>query len=289
MKHTACGGVWEIRTDPKTTEYVVVEGARKRDYGPEEKEARAEMAFLSEAEREKRRNDAFAGLEGRIEEQGLEKKQKERVDELYEAALGWEDPYTANSKLRKVFRARRKVLEKEEDHKGSIQNKFSLGIDIVDELDSDKLRAKLVDFDVRDAGEDEAARKPLFVGENNHTTKEMATTKTRKLKHEMKTEKTRLELRHTLLGNTRAAINPFSSEATSALKGSTRAPIALLKRKRGDDSSLSLPGAKISPTALQVSSETPNSHHTNITNPEATRMSPMSGDPPVVLVGYESD
>lgn len=36
MKHTACGGEWEIRTDPKTTQYICIEGCRKRDYGPQD-------------------------------------------------------------------------------------------------------------------------------------------------------------------------------------------------------------------------------------------------------------
>src|SRR5690348_2194395 len=49
MKHSACGGWWEIRTDPQKSEYIVTEGARRRDYGPENKGAEAEgdLKFLT--------------------------------------------------------------------------------------------------------------------------------------------------------------------------------------------------------------------------------------------------
>ena len=33
LRHSACGGAIEIRTDPKTSEYVVISGARRREYG----------------------------------------------------------------------------------------------------------------------------------------------------------------------------------------------------------------------------------------------------------------
>lgn len=209
MKHTACGGWWEIRTDPKNAAYVVVEGARKREYGPEEKDGgegeAGEMKFLSEAERERRREDAFAALEGRKEEGQGDKERKERVEELYDAAEVWRDPYEINARMRREFRGRRKELEREGRANGKIQEKLSFGFEVLGELESDGARAGLVEFGRGNTGL-EAMEKPLF----ETRAPEKASVKGI-LKAEIKAEKSRMELRQALVGNTRVAIDPFLS------------------------------------------------------------------------------
>lgn len=288
MKHTACGGIWEIRTDPKKSEYVVVEGARKRDHGPEEKEARAEMGFLTEAEREKRRNDAFAGLEGRIEEKGLEKKHKERVEELYEASMAWEDPYSANAKLRKVFRTRRKVLEKEQEHKESMQDRFGLGIEISDETESDIINAQMVGFGVDPGDEDQAARKPLFAEDSSTVTNDPVVPKVPKLKKELKMEKTKLDLQKSLIGNTRAVINPFSFEAGGSRRASRKSRTLPLKRKRDDDSPSSTSTTDSIPNLLDVSTGPAKDSSSPLDHPIRAPLPAPSAAPPI-LEGYDSD
>jgi hypothetical protein len=67
MKHVACGGAIEIRTDPKNTAYVVTEGARKRDLG-EDKVEEGDIKIMTQEEREARRDNAFAALEGKVED-----------------------------------------------------------------------------------------------------------------------------------------------------------------------------------------------------------------------------
>ncbi|KAF2870329.1 CWC16 protein [Massariosphaeria phaeospora] len=230
MKHTACGGWWEIRTDPQNTEYVVVEGARKRDYGPEEK-AEGELAFLTEEEKERRRKDAFANFEGKAAEKGLEKKNKERVEDLYDVAEVWRDPYEVNARLRRDFRVRRKVLEKEERHKEGMQDKFSLGLDIADEIETDRIRAGLVEFGAT-AGDwklDEASRKPLFVTMDVNKAIESSAPKKKRLKAEIRAEKNRLNLQQTLIGNTRAAMDPFLAKTTAT---TSKLDLGILNRKR---------------------------------------------------------
>ena len=233
MKHTACGGSWEIRTDPQKSEYVVVEGARRRDYGPEEKgaEADGDLKFLTEEEREKRREDAFANLEGKVEEKGLEKRNKERIEELYDQSEVWRDPYDVNARLRKDFRAQRKVWKKEDRHKEGMQNKFSLGIDIADETEADRMRAGLVEFGTRGSSikdSEDGRWKPLFT--ERETEKAAGTTpKTKKLKSEMAAQKSREALQQTLVSNTRATMDPFLSNNASL---SSKASFGILKRKR---------------------------------------------------------
>ncbi|KAF2847518.1 DUF572-domain-containing protein [Plenodomus tracheiphilus IPT5] len=228
MKHTACGGWWEIRTDPSKSEYIVHEGARRRDYGTVE-EGEGELKMLSTEERERRREDAFAGLEGKVEQKALDKGNKERVEELYERSGVWRDPYDVNARLRKEFRGRRKVWKREERYKEGMQEKFSLGLDIVDETEGDRVRAKMVEFGgAADVG-GEGMWKPLF---EDKEVGDMDGSKTKKLKSEIAAEKSRQSLQKTLVGNTRAVVDPFLAKGNSA---PPRVSLGLLKRKRDSE------------------------------------------------------
>lgn len=228
MKHSACGGEWEIRTDPAKSEYVVMEGCRRREYGPTEV-GDGEMKFLTQEEREKRREDAFAGLEGKMEQKGEDARNKERVEELYEQSECWRDPYDVNGKMRQVFRAKRKVWKREDKHKEGMQDKFCLGMEIADESEGDRARAKLVDFG---AGNDESNRawKPLFNEIPPRSGNPMG--KTKRTKPALAAEKSRQSLQHTLVSNTRAAVDPFLvADAFMPPKIN----LGLLKRKRAPD------------------------------------------------------
>jgi coiled-coil domain-containing protein 130 len=233
MKHTPCGGWWEIRTDPQNSAYVVTEGARKREYGPDEKgaEADGDLKFLTEVEKQKRREDAFANLEGRLEDKGTENKNRQRIEELYDKSEVWRDPYEVNARLRKDFRVKRKVWQKEERHKEGMQDKFSLGLDIADETDADRMRAGLIEFGASVEGErnmEDLSWKPLFA-ETNTTKLVEPAPKTKKLKAEIAAEKSRQSLQQKLVGNTKAAMDPFLSRDSSA---TTRVNLGILKRKR---------------------------------------------------------
>lgn len=280
MKHTACGGWWEIRTDPKNAEYVVVEGARRREYGSGEageEEEGGEKKFLSEEERERRREDAFASLEGKVEEKGQERGNKERVEELYEQAEVWRDPYEVNARLRRGFRAQRKVLKREERYKEGMQEKFSLGLEIADETEADGIRAQLVEFGTAGTSEDkveEVARKPLFVAKDTAVTAAPVGSKAKKLKAEIKAENSRQNLQQTLVGNTMASIDPFLSTDS---KTASKMNLGILKRKRTIES----PQEDVTSSALETVS-TSDSMETN---------TPAKKPPALctALVDYDSD
>lgn len=268
MKHTACGGEWEIRTDPKTTQYVCVEGCRKRDYGPEDGgEQDGELRFLSEAEKAKRRDDAFAGLEGKLEDKARDKGNKERIEELYGKAEVWRDPYDVNARLRKEMRDRRKVWKKEEKHREGMQDKFSLGLEILDETDVDRQKAGLIEFGAaKDASE---AWKPLFAESHDESADEPSTRpKTQKLKAEIAAEQSLKDLRQKLVGNTRAVVDPFASREVSS---KTRPNLGLLKRKRDVEMEAVPAPQSLLPTPDSTDSATP----------------PAAGL--AALVGYDSD
>ncbi|KAF2760358.1 hypothetical protein EJ05DRAFT_282385 [Pseudovirgaria hyperparasitica] len=218
MKHSVCGGAVEIRTDPGRADYVVYEGGRKRDYGAaaasadDEEGGVGEGRFLSEEERAKRRSDAFASLEGKVEEKAKVRESRERVEELYAAReKDWKDPYAASKRLRSGFRKDRKVRAGQEEERGRIRDRYGFGeeFEIVDETEGDRARAGLIEFGAAD-GEDLAA-KPLFALADSDA-KEGVMIGLTKAKKEAAGRKVKLQKQ--LQGNTRAALDPFRISKT---------------------------------------------------------------------------
>lgn len=208
MKHTACGGWIEIRTDPKNTAYVVVEGARKRDTG-EDVVREGDLVIESAEEREKRQSDAFAVLEGRVEEKKQVFSDKTRIEELWaDKERGWDDPYERSRKLRKVFREERKVREKDAERTEELRDKMSLGVELLAESEQDRRRAGFVDFRGVDGetAANKAKSKPLFASAG---------------------QKQRQSLQLEVENNTRAAVDPFLSGNKPTLPA-----VPLVKRKR---------------------------------------------------------
>ncbi|KAL8878218.1 MAG: hypothetical protein Q9198_003926 [Flavoplaca austrocitrina] len=229
MKHNVCGGWIEIRTDPKNTAYVVVEGAKKRDTG-DDVVKEGDYVIQSAEEKEKMQNDAFAALEGRVEEKKQVFSDKSRIEELYRGKeRDWDDPFYANKRLRKTFRVERKVREQEGKKTEDLKERMSLGMDLLAESEEDRRRAGYVDFGVED-GEMAVAKatsKPLFGAsvpklDDGSKAKTPATTKTVKAVQDHR-EKLRMELGN----NTRAAVDPFlHSEKPSTLN------TPVIKRKK---------------------------------------------------------
>ncbi|KAL8766582.1 MAG: hypothetical protein Q9194_006224 [Teloschistes cf. exilis] len=229
MKHNVCGGAIEIQTDPKNTAYVVTDGAKKRDTG-DEKILEGDMIIRSAEEREQLQNDAFAALEGRVEEKRQTSTDKSRIEDLYrEKEKAWDDPYAASKKLRKVFRVERKARQRDEERTEDLKDKMSLGMDLVAETEEDTRRAGLVDFGVTD-GEMavvKAKSKPLF-GRTS------STQSIGQMPLSTKTHAGARGVRETLqseLGkNTRAAMDPFLIDNKS-----TTTTTSMIKRKTPAD------------------------------------------------------
>jgi coiled-coil domain-containing protein 130 len=208
MKHIPCQGTIEIRTDPKNTAYVVAEGGKARDYrDPHDRirEGEGGVPILTEQEREKRREDAFAQLEGRVEEKQQVKDNTKRIRELYETReRDWDDPWSANKRIRQSFRQERKVLKKEEDANQALKDRIGTDIDILPETEEDTTRAKLVRYGPS-AGEIDTAGvilKPVFSTSGHRTTRTTS-------KHSSEKSDRKEALRRRLCSNTRASLNPF--------------------------------------------------------------------------------
>lgn len=268
LRHAACGGVIEIRTDPKNAEYVVVSGARRRDYGGggagegagDGKDGSlvgsGAAAIVTERERAEMRESAFGKLEKTIADREQVVLAGRRIGELQDVAeRQWEDPYAQNRRLRKAFRAGRHEREREAAKAGELKERMGLGIELLPETEEDAKRAGLVDFGALDADEDEpgvdkALARPLFGQETvqkdeKKGRRRSATHRQGKLKSEMAASRTRENLVSEIVTNTRAARDPFldfgSKECT--LKGPVRLPG--LKRKRAADEATDPPQAAV--------------------------------------------
>jgi coiled-coil domain-containing protein 130 len=204
MKHTACSGWIEIRTDPKNTAYVVTEGGKARDYGDLEdkvREGEKGELILTPEERERRREDAFSMLEGRVDEKQQGKENQQRIAELYQASQkDWKDTWSANRRLREGFRKERKRIRREDDEKDRLKEKLGTDIDILPATEEDAKRAGLVSFGETES--QDAGAKAVFRSKDSATIRTQSTGTT--------TKENRAEiLRRQLLSNTRATVNPF--------------------------------------------------------------------------------
>ncbi|KAG0651300.1 Coiled-coil domain-containing [Hyphodiscus hymeniophilus] len=230
MKHVACGGLIEIRTDPQNTAYVVTEGARKRDLG-DDKVEEGDIKILTPEEREKLRANAFAALEGKVEDKLALAHAKKRLEELQDISdQQWEDPYAKNVKLRNTFREGRMLREREAGVTAALQDKMSLGIDLLPEHEDDKQRAEFIEFGGLDQEKalTRAFSRPLFSSEEGPVKKRGSKTSKRRKAEDLAKKKTADAIAE-IQGNTRAAMDPFLPNAPKA------APKSLLvgvKRKR---------------------------------------------------------
>lgn len=230
MKHVVCGGWIEVRTDPKNTAYVVTEGAKKRDTG-EDKIQEGEIRITTEEERARLESDAFAKLEGKVEDKQRTVSDKSRIEELYNTKdRDWDDPGEANRRLRKAFRIGRKEREKSGKVTEALKDRMSLGIDLLDETEDDRRRAGFVEFG-EFGGEGailKAKSRPLFAD-----TKKPERSLAKKItmsKVALEAQKRRERLRKEVAGNTRAVLDPFLSMDNSNIQA--LGGVSLIKRKR---------------------------------------------------------
>lgn len=264
MRHATCGGAIEIRTDPRNTAYVVHEGAKARDYGVDVvREGEEGVEILGPEERERRRQDAFAALEGRKEDKGREKEQGKRIAELYEQRdRDWDDPYEASRRVRKSFRVERKVREKAAEVDEELKERMGLDVHLLPEHEDDKRRAGFIEFgqlDNMDDGAMKAASRPLFLLENATSTekaprKKEGTKKTALTKKEKEAQRRRDALQQEIRQNSRVSKDPFLTFGSSgnAIDTTFRA-IAGIKRKRSEaDSRLAKVPESLTATATET-------------------------------------
>ncbi|KAG4301398.1 hypothetical protein PCK1_002324 [Pneumocystis canis] len=167
MKCHLCSGIFEIQTDPKNTEYVVISGAKKKN---EEWDTSDVGITLSKDNiDDDLKNDPFYKLEKTVIDMNKAKESIPLLSQLYKInEKQWADPYSVSSRLRKIFREEKKILKMEKEKDEEIRNFGSLSINLVKKDPNDHLRAKLVDFKAQDNDFIETTKKeihslPFFV------------------------------------------------------------------------------------------------------------------------------
>lgn len=265
MKHTACGGWIEIRTDPKSSEYIVTEGATRRDTGSDVAVAAREGATLLLEERDKKRQDAFEALEGKAAEKTTIKNEGKRIEAIRSLKeRDWRDTDASNRKLRATFRTGRKEREKEAIGVGRLQERMSLGIEIVPEIEHDRIRAGLVDFGRVGGRETNAVSKPMFgaslaPGANGRTPARRA----RSLQQE-------------LVENTRIRNSPFTTDRDDTHRASGLQLIPKMSCQR------------YAPIQLNLQQNI-NGQESEFDGTQTSRFGSNDACPPRPLVAYDSD
>ncbi|PKK44913.1 hypothetical protein CI102_11233 [Trichoderma harzianum] len=257
FRHVECGGWIEMRTDPKNTAYVVVEGATKRDTG-DAGDVGEGVAILTDREREELRKNAFASLEKTIADRKQLEMAAERLDDLEDLSRRqWDDPYAQNQRLRKAFRVGRKEREKMAAATEDLKERMGLGLELLPEREEDAKRAALVDFGSRPDGEDEedkALSKPLFASTTTTTSSRAkaqqksssSAMKDTRLKAEKEASRRKETFVAGVISNTRAAQDPFLVQPNNNDKATSSRPSLgiVKKRKRVDGESDDKPETK---------------------------------------------
>ena len=239
MRHADCGGQLRIATDPKNTDYRVIEGAKKRDYGDDgDSSARRPGLRGEEGAREEDRQSAFSRLEKTIEDRAALARASERIERLEEdREHGWRDPYTMNQELRRLFRIGRHERERVGRENERLRDRLGgIGedVEILPETDEDRRRAALVDFGRRDGvgeGRDEIER-GMFerVDPKSRVDKHDAAAKTEALP-----KRAREELAAKVRASVRRTKDPFLVPAGSDRAARHQPALVGLKRKRKEE------------------------------------------------------
>ncbi|KAI9765438.1 MAG: hypothetical protein M1840_007396 [Geoglossum simile] len=253
MKHSVCGGWIEIHTDPKNTAYVVISGAKKRDTG-EDKVVEGEIKTRTAQERERLENDPFAALDEKVEDRRQALSQKNRVEDLKKLRdRDWSDPYEGSRKLRKLFRAERNIRHKNAAATEDLKDRMGLNIELLDEAEEDRQRAKFIDFAQHDSDTlvTRAKTRPLFSSPTSSKpkgskqdkdvkpslTNKTPTAKLPTRKPLTEAAKSKERLHRELRANTRAAFDPFligdGDWGGSSSGGGDGKRLLIPKRKRG--------------------------------------------------------
>ncbi|KAK9478139.1 CWC16 protein [Lipomyces japonicus] len=129
LKCARCSHGFEIRTDPKNTQYVIVSGARKKstDFDGEKIGAiKVDSLLYSGANSSTKSTDSFAIVERAIHKSKQERKSRRRLAELQKlSSERWSDPYTKNQQLRKHFRENKKTQEDEQSKNDTLAYKIA--------------------------------------------------------------------------------------------------------------------------------------------------------------------
>jgi hypothetical protein len=141
MKCHLCTNYIEIKTEPKTSEYIIVSGARRQEnrWDPNENEQ-----IVPEDKNTSKRlfDDAMFKLEhGHGDKKHADSVQPTLAKLTAKRQKVWQDDYAANCALRQQFRERNKELKAKDAKDAALLQKSSLQLQLLPESKEDRLKA----------------------------------------------------------------------------------------------------------------------------------------------------
>ncbi|PKY03074.1 DUF572 domain protein [Aspergillus campestris IBT 28561] len=277
MRHPQCGGWIEIRTDPQNTAYVVVEGGGRGRLG----RMRGRMGERLRAGTGADNRDPFERVQGKVDDKKAGEAERGRVEELYWGReRDWADPYAVSRRVRKGFRAERKSLEVRARERSALAEKMSLGFEVVDESEGDRVRAGLVDFAPSASSAGGVRSKPLFDQRPVSSSSSSGANSPRLGRSKDKRARSRTQLQSELTGNTRAAVDPFLATDDSEWRPEIK------RRKPNHTSRLAATNTATSPGAQTDAEAEQRASGSDNTDKDASGEKQAG---PVALVDYASD
>lgn len=161
MKCHLCANWMEIRTDPKNSEYVVVEGARRK---MEERSA-AELgvkAPLSKEDASLMENSPFFRLEHKVLDERVAQVMVPKLSAIQTAnERTWKDDYEQSRLVRRRFREEKSQMKEERSRTEALKSKLSIDLPLLPERAEDRMMARNVVSERRRDGEfiQEAAKR----------------------------------------------------------------------------------------------------------------------------------
>ncbi|XP_060559881.1 coiled-coil domain-containing protein 130 homolog, partial [Ruditapes philippinarum] len=168
MKCHLCNNHFEIQTDPKNHDYVILEGARRKEqrWDPTEN---GQIATEDKAVQKKMVTDAMFKLEHGSDDIQKGKKAKSNIGSLEMRRDEWKDDYMLNKLARQKFRDEKKAIKAEVDGDNDLLLKSSLDIPLQKESEDDVKLAGLIKYRALESYDERQAEKrkeiesrPLF-------------------------------------------------------------------------------------------------------------------------------
>lgn len=145
MKCHLCDNHFEIQTDPRNLDYVIIKGARRqvRMTDKEDEEDQANVLNLDSAEEARRRlTDSMFRLEKKVEDKMKSESNMPNLLDIKSWRDKREDDFSINRLARSHYRTRRKAAEQAKKRDKSLLKKSSLSIALVAPRTGDRREAK---------------------------------------------------------------------------------------------------------------------------------------------------
>ncbi|XP_060072311.1 coiled-coil domain-containing protein 130 homolog [Ylistrum balloti] len=170
MKCHLCDNHFEIQTDPKNHDYVILNGARRKEqrWDPKDNE---QIVPEDKATQKKLATDAMYKLEHGSDDKDAGKSRVMNLGQIEGQRGQWKDDYMINKLAREKFRMEKKHIKEAQALDDKLLEKSSLDIQLVEEDEADVRLAGLLKYTATESFDEkqqqkrkEIEQKPIFQG-----------------------------------------------------------------------------------------------------------------------------